>query len=48
MSYTYNAVYGWDLSEVPSLQSISSSTNLGGNKGPDGAERGIVFPPEKT
>ena len=31
MSIPYNAVYGWDLVEVPSNPSVSSSTNLGGN-----------------
>ena len=30
-SIPYNAVYGWDLVEIPSNPSVSSSTNLGGN-----------------
>ena len=31
MSVPYNAVYGWDMLEVPSNPSVSSSTNMGGN-----------------
>ena len=31
MSIPYNAVYGWDLVEINSSPSVSSSTNLGGN-----------------
>ena len=27
----YNAVYGWDLLEINSSPSVSSSTNLGGD-----------------
>ena len=30
-SIPYSAVYGWDLLEVPSCPSVSSSTNIGGN-----------------
>ena len=30
-SIPYSAVYGWDLLEVPSNPSVSSSTNIGGN-----------------
>ena len=30
-SIPYSAVYGWDLVEIPSNPSVSSSTNLGGN-----------------
>ena len=30
-SIPYSAVYGWDLLEVPSSPSVSSSTNIGGN-----------------
>ena len=30
-SIPYSAVYGWDLLEVPSSLSVSSSTNIGGN-----------------
>ena len=30
-SIPYSAVYGWDLVEIPSNSSVSSSTNIGGN-----------------
>ena len=30
-SIPYSAVYGWDLVEIPSNPSVSSSTNIGGN-----------------
>ena len=30
-SIPYKAVYGWDMLEVPSNPSVSSSTNIGGN-----------------